>query len=58
MLQHSGDGLVNPFSQPPPLGLFESSALLRNVDIYSLDPDRAAIERLRTRLQLGDKAQV
>lgn len=39
-------------------GLFEAEAQRRGLVIYSLDPSQAAIDALRARLNLGDRAQV
>ena len=39
-------------------GIFESLALARNIDIYSLDPSERSIGQLRETLHLGDKARV
>lgn len=39
-------------------GVFERIAVVRNLDIYSLDPDSAAVERIRHDLVMGEKAQV
>lgn len=39
-------------------GKFEELALQRGIDVHSMDPSHVAIERLRERLPLGDKARV
>jgi SAM-dependent methyltransferase len=39
-------------------GIFEEEAIRRGIDVFSLDPSQAAVEALRTRLGLGDRAQV
>lgn len=39
-------------------GAFEERALQKGHDVYTLDPIEPAINRLRERLNLGDKAQV
>ena len=39
-------------------GKFEELGLLRGLDIYSLDPSERAIESLRMRLGIGDRAKV
>ncbi|MEK7801720.1 MAG: class I SAM-dependent methyltransferase [Pseudomonadota bacterium] len=39
-------------------GMFESLALARHIDIWSLDPSERAIEKLKISQSLGEKAQV
>ena len=39
-------------------GVLESLAVIKGVDIWSLDPSERSIERLRQLLGVGEKAQV
>src|SRR5215510_9947102 len=39
-------------------GIFEREALTAGADVYSLDPNEGAIERIRLELGLGEKAKV
>lgn len=39
-------------------GFFELMALRRGIEVYSLDPSEAAVERVRSRLELGERAAV
>jgi len=39
-------------------GIFEAIAITKGIDIYSLDPNNEAVEKLKTRFNLGDKAKV
>lgn len=39
-------------------GTFEAIALARGIDVHCLDPSERAVESLRARLPLGDKARV
>ena len=39
-------------------GIFEDEAIAAGLDVYSLDPSERAIQALRSRLGLGDKAQI
>ncbi|MBI3892318.1 MAG: class I SAM-dependent methyltransferase, partial [Candidatus Wallbacteria bacterium] len=39
-------------------GVFEEAAIARGLDVHCVDPSERAIEELRSRLSLGDKARV
>jgi SAM-dependent methyltransferase len=39
-------------------GILERLALDKGLDIYTMDPDTAAIEKMKQRLRMGDKARV
>ncbi len=39
-------------------GIFEIICITKGIDIYALDPDNSAIEKLKRRYKLGNKAKV